>query len=150
MFSFLPYGAQVNTTLLSTLGIIAAFALVMALLAVLFWRGKRLTPSLLLNAAVVMAIGVPFFLPHMHDRYFFLADALSLVWACSDKRRIPVAVLVQASSLSCYCTYLRLKYTFPIRVGGTYYVMILEGLLMLAALVWSVTALIRQLKKQAQ
>ena len=74
-------------------------------------------------AAVVLCIGVPFFLPHMHERYFFLADMFTLCWACADRRRAPAAVLVCGSSLASYCVYLRLKYNCVVRLGGGVFVM---------------------------
>ncbi len=145
-FAFLPYGKELNAALLSKLGIIAAFALVFALLGALFLKRRFVTPQILLTAAVILALGVPFLLPNMHERYFFPADILTLVWACSDRRRIPVAFLAQVSSLSCYSTYLRLKYTLPLLIGGQYFVMAFEAILMLAALIWSWFILMGQLK----
>lgn len=64
----------------------------------------------------------------MHDRYFFLADVLTLILSCIDRRRIPQAALVQIASLGAYYAYLKLKYAFPMALGA---------LLMLAALVWA-------------
>ncbi len=146
VFSFLPNGARVNTDLLSKAGILAAFAMVFALLILLLVKRRSVTPRITLTAAVIFAIAVPFLLPYMHERYFFLADMLTLVWACCDRRRIPIAALVQISSLSSYSTYLRLQYTLPLLIGGQYYVMAFEAALMLAALIWSWVILIRQLK----
>lgn len=144
IFAFLPYEAQVDEQLLARIGIIGAFALVLLLLGVLFFRRRCAQPQLFLNAAAVLAIGVPFLLPYMHERYFFSADVLTLIWACTDRRRIPIAALVCLSSLSSYSTYLNLRYTFPIRLGGQYFVMGLEALFMLGALVWSMALLLRR------
>lgn len=142
VFAFLPYQAQVDTALLSTLGIIAAFVLVFAVLGVLFFLRRRITGTIILAAATVLALGVPFLLPHMHERYFFPAGMLAIVWACMDTRRIPIAALTELCSLSCYSTYLRLKYTLPLLIDGRYYVMAFEAALILIALVWSIAALI--------
>ncbi len=144
VFSFLPYGVQVDTALASRLGIAAAFLLVFVLLGLLWKKRGRITSRLLLDAAAVFALGVPFLLPHMHERYFFPAGVLALVCACTDWRRFPLALLAEASSLSCYSIYLTLRYTLPLYLGGQYYVMGLEALLMLAALVGSLTVFVRQ------
>lgn len=146
VYSLLPYGAQVNESLLAKLGIAAAFLLVIAVLLLLFLKRKQVTPQLLLSSAAVMAIGIPFFLPYMHERYFFIAGAVTLVWACADHRRIPVALLTEAASLSSYVTYLRLKYTLPFSFGGRYFVMAFEGCLMLAALIWALVIWSRQVR----
>lgn len=147
VFAFLPYGAQVNTALFSRVGIIAAFALVFSLLILLLCMRKRVTTRILLTAAAVLAIGVPFLLPNMHERYFFLADVITVLLACTNHKYIPIAVLTQISSLSSYSTYLRLQYTLPLYVNGQFYVMAFEAILMLIALIWSLAALIRQLKQ---
>lgn len=145
VYAFLPYQAQVDTALLSTVGIIAAFVLVFAVLGVLFALRRRVTDEMLLAAAAVLALGIPFLLPHMHERYFFPAGMITLVWACTNRRRIPIAALTELCSLSCYSTYLRLKYTLPLLIDGRYYVMSFEAVLILIALVWSIGALLRSL-----
>ena len=145
IFAFLPYRAQVNTSLLSTVGIIAAFVLVFAVLGVLFFHRRRIDHEILLAAAAALALGVPFLLPHMHERYFFPAGMIAIVWACINPRRIPIAVLTEICSLSCYSTYLQLKYTLPLLIGGRYYVIAFEAALLLAALIWATVGLFRSL-----
>ena len=108
---------------------------------------ERLDRQASFAMAVVLAIGVPFFLPHMHERYFFLADMLTLCWACMDRRRIPVCVLAAGSSLACYIVYLRLKYSVIVTVGGQRFVMAVEAAMMLAALVLAAVELARQLRR---
>ena len=145
IFQFIPYDLEVDEGLLSTLGIGAAALVVLALLAVGLFMGRKLDRRAFFTMAVVLAIGVPFFLPHMHERYFFLADMLTLCWACTDRKRIPVCVLAAGSSLACYIVYLRLKYSVIISVGGQRFVMAVEAAMMLAALVLSIIELVRQL-----
>ena len=143
-YQFLPYGARLDEALASRLGIAAAGVLVLALLALGFWLRGRLERDAVMTIAVVLCIGVPFFLPHMHERYFFLADVFTLCWACANVRRLPAAVLACGSSLASYCVYLRLKYNFTCTLGGNLYVMPLEALAMLAALVFALWVLVRQ------
>lgn len=118
VFALIPHGAQVNADLLAKLGILAAFLLVLGLLAWLFCYRRRLTRSHLLTAALILAIGVPFLLPYMHDRYFFLADALSVVWAIGAYHRTPVPACVQVASYGGYHAYLTLRYAFPMAWGA--------------------------------
>ncbi|MCI8477583.1 MAG: conjugal transfer protein TraL [Oscillospiraceae bacterium] len=142
LYQFRPYGAQIDESLAARIGICAAFVLVLVLLAFLFVRRTRLSNETLLAAAVVLTIGVPFLLPYMHDRYFFLADVLTLIWACTAWRRFPQAVLIQFASLSAYATYLRLQFTCPIRLGPYTFPMGLEALAVLLALGLSIAALL--------
>ena len=86
-------------------------------------------------AAVVFAVGVPLLLPHMHERYFFLADTLTLCWTCTRRRYLPLAVLTQIASLGGYHAYLVLRYAFPMGLGA---LMLLAVLIAsLAALAWT-------------
>ena len=147
-YQFIPYGAEVDEQLASTLGVGAAAVLVLALLALGFWLRGRLDWDTAMTIAVVLCIGVPFFLPHMHERYFFLADVFTLCWACAKVRRAACAVLAAGSSLASYLVYLRLKYNFVLSFGGVRFVMGLEALAMLAALVLALWALWEQLQER--
>lgn len=147
VFQFVPYDAQVNEQLLSALGIAAAFLLALALLGLGWHMGRRLDRDAFLTMAVVLAIGVPFFLPHMHERYFFLADVLSVCWARRDKRRLPVCLLVNAASLACYRVYFRLQYNYILTIGNDRYIMALEAVLMLLALALTIWLFAGQLRK---
>lgn len=148
VYQFIPYGVEVDQAPASRLGILAAGALVLCLLALGLWLGGRLGRGTAMAVAVVLCIGVPFFLPHMHERYFFLADVFTLCWACANVRRVPAALLAEGASLASYCVYLRLKYNFVLRLGETRFVMGLEAFCMLAALVFALLALAGGLRKQ--
>lgn len=150
VYQFLPYKAEIDENLASALGIAAAGVLVLVLLGVGLWLGRRLDRRAAFAAAVVLAIGVPFFLPHMHERYFFLADVLTLCWACSNLSRLPAAVLACGSSLASYRVYLRLQYNYTVWLDGKSYVMLMESFAMLAALAFSVFMLVRELKRCAR
>ncbi len=92
------------------LGIAGAFTWMLLVLLFCFSRRKRLTDRAVLIAALLFAAGIPFFLPHMHDRYFFCADVLSAVAAFSCVLCIPAALLTQFASLLGYHAYLRMRY----------------------------------------
>ena len=70
-----------NTELASKLGILAAFVFMFSLLAVCFFFRQRLNDKAILAAALLFSVGIPFLLPHMHDRYFFLCDIITLILA---------------------------------------------------------------------
>ena len=145
LFSMLPYGTRIDEAFGARLGILAAFALVAALLVLAFLFRDRLDDGALLLFGIILTLGVPFFLPYMHDRYYFLADVLTLAWACIRPSGLPVAALVQLSSLSAYLTYFRMKYTLVITLGGQMFTMLLESLMILAALIATVCLLILRL-----
>lgn len=146
-YQFIPYGMEVNDKLLARVGIIAAFALVVILLVLALVLRKRMNIHVAMAMAAVLAIGVPFLLPHMHERYFFLADAVCVCWACARARHVPAAVLAAGSSLASYIVYLRLLYNGFLRIGPYYFVMGWEALAMLAALIFSIVMLILEICK---
>lgn len=133
IYALIPYGAEVDTAAAARFGILSAFLLLALLLLVLFHNRKRLTDHALLTAGILMAVGIPLFLPHMHDRYFFLADVLTLCWAGVSLKRIPQAVGVQIASLGAYHAYLVLRYAFPM-AWGTY--LLLAVLVSFAVILW--------------
>lgn len=145
MYALIPHGAEVNTALAARLGILAAFALAAAVLAALLVFRRQADDRALLAAAVVLAIGVPFLLPHMHERYFFLADVLALAWTCAFPRSAPCALLVELASLGAYVVVLRGKFTLAVSLDGRLFPMLCEALLMLASLAFAVLSLARRL-----
>ena len=150
VYSFLPYGVQVNESVYARAGIIAAFLMVLILLDVLLCCRKRISDTALLTAGLILAAGVPFLLPYMHDRYFFLADVLAVTVACAFPDRFPPAVLVQLSSLSAYLVYFRQRYTLVLNLGGKTYTMLVESLLILAVLIYTWCLLFLDLRPGAK
>ena len=147
VFQLLPSRIAAHRDFVSRAGILAAFALALVLLGVGLWLGRRMDHAVVMAAAVALAIGVPFFLPHMHERYFFLADVVTLCWACANWRCTPAAVLAVGASLASYMVYLRLKFNFVFTLFDTQYVMGLEALAMLTALLFSMGVLIWELSR---
>lgn len=145
VFQFIPYGMEVNDGLLSRLGIGAAALLVAVLLMIALGKRQTLNREAYMAMAVVLAIGVPFFLPHMHERYFFLADVLTLCWASTKGSRFGVFVLAAGSSLASYMVYLRLEYNWVVSLFGLRFVMGAETLAMLVALIWAILLLVLEL-----
>lgn len=148
VYQFIPYGVQVDEALASMLGIVSAGILVLTLLALGLWLRGRLNRELIMAVTVILCVGVPFFLPHMHERYFFLADVFTLCWASANVKRLPAAVLAAGASLASYLVYLRLTYNCVLNLGSHTFVMPLETLAMLAALIFAALVLLRQLPEK--
>ena len=102
----------------SRIAVAAAFGYMLILLIVCYVNRKRLSDRAVLGAAVLFAVGIPFLLPHMHDRYFFCADILSVVLAFACWPCFPAAVLVQFASLLGYHAYLKMRFLLPMRHGA--------------------------------
>ncbi len=116
MYAFLR-GAE-NTDRLARIGILAAFVFLLLLYLFCFLRRNSLDNRALLTCALLVCVAVPFFLPHMHDRYFFPADIFSVAFAFVFVRLVHVPVLVSFASLLGYHAYLRMRYLLPMRYGA--------------------------------
>jgi Gpi18-like mannosyltransferase len=107
VYQFVPSGADVS--LLHTAGVVVTGLVVLALIGVVVLSRVELTPTRIVLAATTSAILVPFLLPSMHERYFYLADVLSVVAAFFLPRRLwALPVLVQTASFLAYVQVLSL------------------------------------------
>ena len=62
----------------------------------------------MLLLALLSALALPFLLPKMHERYYFLADALALALVLAEptRRNLVIAGAVQLASLSAIVGYM--------------------------------------------
>lgn len=128
-----------NPELAAKLGIAAA-ALVIVLLAGWFWLHRDdCSNRALVLAAVLLAVAIPFLLPHMHDRYFFPADVLTLALAVAWPRLALSAALCEYASLICYDAYFRQYYRLLPSTGAA---------ALIVALIFLTVALARELQQK--
>ncbi len=94
-------------------GVLLAAAAFLLLFFVMFMRQLTLDRERIVLLATVCVILAPFLLPSMHERYFYLADVLSVVVVFWRPRHLwYVPLLVQFTSLMTYQNYL-----FSVREG---------------------------------
>ena len=98
-------------------GMLVSFLICAIMIIVVIIRRKRVGDLELVVATAVLAIGVPLFLPHMHDRYFFLADASALAVAFCVPKLAAAVPLTSFASLLGYHAYLRMRYLLPMKYG---------------------------------
>ena len=101
----------------------AVFALsALAIIGVAVLALARFAPSAgarqIVPVGLFMLLLCPFVLPHMHDRYFYPADVLSVVYAVQQPRRwfLPVAII--SASVISYIPFLWGETPVPISVGA--------------------------------
>lgn len=71
--------------------------------AFLIYKGEaRLTVPLLLKLALVSVLFMPFFLPKMHDRYFYPADVIAILYAFFFPQYFFVPVVIVLASFLAY------------------------------------------------
>ncbi|WP_027186737.1 hypothetical protein [Desulfovibrio cuneatus] len=82
-----------------------------------FFKMRPSVKHVLLSMAF-FATAVPFFLPRMHERYFFIADILTLIYAFYEPKRFYVPALVVLASLTSYMPFLFEVSVIPLQVGA--------------------------------
>ncbi len=87
-------------------GIVLTLGIVLILSFVILASKKKMTNEIILKLALAFVLIVPFFLPEMHERYFYLADVLSLVYAFYFPKYFYVPIAVQLCSLESYMPFL--------------------------------------------
>ncbi len=100
------------------IGIVLAFFLCISVFVGMLMRKDDIDNRVLLGVAVLFALGIPFLLPHMHDRYFFIADILTFALAVVSPKTALAPLCVSFGSLLGYHAYLKMRYLMPMRYGA--------------------------------
>lgn len=145
IFSLLPHGTQFRPGA-PQYAIVVAFLFMMAVLALLLLSRKSPSNAAFVLAGAALSLGIPFFLPYMHERYFFLGGVLLAAFACACREHAPAAVAAELASLGGYHAYLIGRYFLFLTFFGISWAQLTEGLLMTAAVSLTVGALVRALE----
>lgn len=129
-YAFLPGDAP---SWIGTVGVLVAGVAVLAGVAFLVLHKVDLDTETVVLVGLFFAILVPFLLPHMHDRYFYPADMLALLYALLRPQRWMLPLLVIGASLICYFPYLFYTTPVPLPVAAA---MMGTALLAVACDVW--------------
>lgn len=143
VFTLFPYYHDFSPAA-PKVAILCAFLLMLAVLVLLLWRRAQVDNGALVLAGGALSLGIPFLLPYMHERYFFLGGVLLLIWACTKPRYAPAAAGAELASLGGYHAYLMTKYVMTVTLFGLVWTQLAEGLLMLFALSAALVGLLRQ------
>jgi hypothetical protein len=77
-------------------------------------RRRRLGVGEVIMVAAAATLLIPLLLPQMHERYFYLAEVLTVIAAFVDRRFALAAVGIQAASISTYLAYLENARNLPL------------------------------------
>ena len=144
VFSLVPYGVQLQSSA-SKFAIVLAFLFMAGVLALLLFSKKAPSNAAFVLAGAALSLGIPFFLPYMHERYFFLGGVLLVILACAAPKHAPAAVSAELASLGGYHAYLIGRYFLLLTFFGISWTQLAEGLLMTAAVSLTVGTLVRTL-----
>ena len=85
--------------------VVLAFTITFALIYLCARKAKWKTEAFI-DFGYLFALVVPFFLPHMHERYFYLATVLSLIYAFTHPKRIYAFLIAEFCSFYVVCNHL--------------------------------------------
>ena len=112
-FVSMPAGSSIGPFFTAGLAVAAVF-----LLYILYWltqREKPISNRTLLTLALLFCTAIPWCLPSMHERYFFMADVLVVIYAAVHPKRLYLAPMMIAASYAGYHGYLMGAYLpFPL------------------------------------
>ncbi|GCE18710.1 hypothetical protein [Dictyobacter kobayashii] len=117
-------------------GLILTLAYIFIFCLVVYVRQQKVSTNLLVKLAFIFALSVPFFLPEMHERYFYVADVISIIYACYFPRQFYLAIGVQLASLFSY---------LPFLFGTTVINLSLLAFIILGAIIITIGTLIKDL-----
>ena len=87
-------------------GLVLTAAVAFLFVAAVYKSRAKITAGIIIQLASLSVLIMPSFLPKMHDRYFFAADVLSILYAFYFPRYFFVPILVILTSLFSYGPFL--------------------------------------------
>ena len=95
-------------SIIYTIGLVFTLCVIITLIFLLYKRfeNKIISNKIIISISLLFVLVVPYFLPRMHERYFFPADILSVVFAFYFPKYFFVSVVIILSSFLSYFPYL--------------------------------------------
>jgi Gpi18-like mannosyltransferase len=110
LYNWLPLG---HSGLLFPAGMIFAAGIALLFCGVTYKSRVQSSPRLVIGLALFSVLIMPYVLPGMHERYFFAADVLAIIFAFYLPRYTYLAVLVETVSLLAYQPFLFKREIIP-------------------------------------
>ncbi len=121
------FGATFFTIEYASAGTWLILGILMFIMFYLAYKKYPITREFALKLCLFFAMLTPYFLPHMHERYYYLADVLAILYAFVNPKRFYWAIIQVMLSVNAYMEYLSKTFSGPIK----YYSFVQLGLLIL-------------------
>jgi len=105
LWALLPEN-EYNFSVFGSAALFVAGAAVLVFGTLVYLKKDKLDTKLLFDCAFIFTLIMPFFLPRMHERYFYLAEVLSIVYVLIHKDRLFVAPALTITGFCVYSAYL--------------------------------------------
>jgi len=106
IYQWIPNDFFIKTNVVTNIGIIITFIVVLIIVYISVRYIKILNNENIIELSLLFALIVPYLLPRMHERYFFMADVISLLYAFYFPKKFYVAIILPLISLLCYLPFL--------------------------------------------
>lgn len=103
MYQWLP---NEHYDVLYPAGVMLTLAIVIAISLAVYKSKAVVSADVMIQLATTSVLVIPYFLPKMHDRYFFAADVISIVFAFFFPRQFFVPIIIGTVSLLSYFPFL--------------------------------------------
>jgi len=113
LYQWMPNSAY---AILYPAGLVLATAVALLISTGAWLAGRRIGRELIVQIGTLSLVAMPYFLPKMHDRYFFAADVFSIVFAFYFPRLYLVPILVSGVSLLSYGPFLFGRTVVPLGI----------------------------------
>lgn len=132
LYQWLP----IDNELFGKFGLLLAATSMFLFCFVVYKSTVELDEGLIIKLSLLLAIMLPFLLPRMHERYFFPADVLAIIYAFDNPRLFYVPLVIGLVSLFSYFPFL-----FGKTVIGLSYLAFVMGAMLVVVMVDTVRAL---------
>ena len=95
-----------RTNFESTIGICFTMFLFILMAVMVLYKKIKFDNRAIIEFGIWSIIICTFFLPHMHDRYMYMADLLGILYLIYNKRKFFIPIAIELVSLSTYTFYL--------------------------------------------
>lgn len=86
---------------------------------------KKLDFKNVLLLSIISTITCVYFLPHMHERYMFMADIICIIYAFAYRKRIGLAIIVELFSLNAYFMFISEAHFIPTYISSIILLLVL-------------------------
>jgi Gpi18-like mannosyltransferase len=116
------------------LGALLTVTVIVYLVYIIYKSHLKITIPVMIQLALISVLVVPYLLPKMHERYFFAADVISIIFGFYYPRYFFVPIIINLVSLFSYFPYLMLQHGVGVQIFSLPILSLILGLTILITL----------------
>jgi Gpi18-like mannosyltransferase len=116
------------------LGALLTVTVIVCLVYIIYKSHLKITTPVMIQLALISVLVVPYLLPKMHERYFFAADVISIIFGFYYPRYFFVPIIINLVSLFSYFPYLMLQHGVGVEIVSLPILSLILGLTILITL----------------